>query len=113
MRLFTLTSPINSMFLRVFLVVLAPLQWGAIIWYMRRLALYPKTMLRRLGPWIFMVAVCVVGPITIYLLNARMTPPDKVTTIVGALEELVFLVLLLFGLRNLSKSNNTGTPKAR
>lgn len=98
------TISISPTALRTLAIALAPLQWGAVLWYVNLYSKFPNSTLRRLVPWIFMLVLCVVIPIAIYLFNARMTSPDHLTKIIGAVEEVLFVVLLLFGLMRITKS---------
>jgi hypothetical protein len=104
MRVLAMTIPISSTALRVLTIGLAPVQWGAVLWYVNSYGRYPNSTIRRLVPWIVMLVACVVVPIAIYLINARMTSPDHVTKIVGAIEEVLFVALLLFGLKRITNS---------
>jgi hypothetical protein len=99
----------NITIVRILLVCLAPVQWGTVFWYLRSYERHPKNVLRRLAPWVFMMLANAAVPIEVYLLNARMTPPDSIVKATLVLEGLSFLILLMFGLKKISKSKITDT----
>ena len=96
----------NITMVRILLVIFAPVQWGTVFWYLRSYKRYPKNLPRRLAPWVFMMLANVAVPIEVYLSNARMTLPDNIVKATLVLEGLSFLVLLMFGLKKISKSMN-------
>jgi hypothetical protein len=99
----------NITMVRILLVAFAPLQWGTVFWYLRSYERYPKNLLRRLAPWVFMMLANAAAPIEVYLLNARMMPADNIVKVTLVLEGLAFLGLLMFGLRKISRSKKTDT----
>ncbi|MDA8382119.1 MAG: hypothetical protein M0037_03430 [Betaproteobacteria bacterium] len=89
----------NPWILRLIVILLAPVQWVSVFWYVDTLRHYPDTVLKRLIPWAFMMLVNVVTPIGAFLLNSNQREPDEVVKAVGSLEGLVFVILLLYGLK--------------
>jgi hypothetical protein len=97
----------NIFIVRILLVSFAPLQWGTVFWYLRSYERYPNSVLRRLASWVFMMLANAAVPIEVYLLNAGMAPPDNIVKATLVLEGLSFLVLLMFGLKRISRSKIT------
>lgn len=82
--------------LRIAMIVLAPLQWATVIWYVRRLIQYPNAMRRRLIPWVAMIVTNIVVPVTVLHFNWRAENTDLFLMVISLTEGTVFVGLSLY-----------------
>lgn len=93
--------------LHVIIVALAPLQCVSVFWYVRCLDRYPNRLVKRVLPWVLMMAANIVVPFDIFLSNRQAKTPDIFLTIASLVEGIVFLGLLFYLLYLLRKRANS------